>query len=92
MAFLRLVSPIASVWNLRSGVERMCPCCSHVRLGFNHGLTEQVRLLVCHPSLFCSCPLRYLAWPSLVMSINSVINQHPLRTKEGGNSPISTLV
>ncbi|KAI0074604.1 hypothetical protein K474DRAFT_1665224 [Panus rudis PR-1116 ss-1] len=35
---------------------------------------------------------RYLAWPSLLMSINSVINQHPLRTKEGGNSPLSTLV
>jgi len=35
---------------------------------------------------------RYLAWPSLVMSINSVINQHPLRTKEGGSSPLSTIV
>ncbi|CAL1709899.1 unnamed protein product [Somion occarium] len=35
---------------------------------------------------------RYLAWPSLLLSINSVINQHPLRTKEGGNSPISTVI
>ncbi|KAI0795774.1 hypothetical protein C8Q75DRAFT_888947 [Abortiporus biennis] len=35
---------------------------------------------------------RFLAWPSLVLSINSVINQHPLRTKEGGNSPFSTLL
>ncbi|KAK7683849.1 hypothetical protein QCA50_013227 [Cerrena zonata] len=31
---------------------------------------------------------RFLAWPSLLMSINSIINQHPLRTKEGGNSPV----
>ncbi|KAH8097108.1 hypothetical protein BXZ70DRAFT_1009421 [Cristinia sonorae] len=35
---------------------------------------------------------RYLSWPSLLLSINSVINQHPLRTKEGGNSPLSTLI
>ncbi|TCD64882.1 hypothetical protein EIP91_003458 [Steccherinum ochraceum] len=35
---------------------------------------------------------RYLAWPALVLSINSAANQHPLRTKEGGNSPLSTLV
>ncbi|OCH94575.1 hypothetical protein OBBRIDRAFT_747225 [Obba rivulosa] len=35
---------------------------------------------------------RYLAWPSLLLSVNSVINQHPLRTKEGGNSPTSTLM
>jgi len=35
---------------------------------------------------------RYLAWPSLALSMSSVINQHPLRTKEGGNSPISTLI
>jgi len=35
---------------------------------------------------------RFLAWPSLILSINAVINQHSLRTKEGGNSPLSTLV
>ncbi|EMD36991.1 hypothetical protein CERSUDRAFT_84008 [Gelatoporia subvermispora B] len=35
---------------------------------------------------------RYLAWPALLASINSVINQHPLRTKDGGNSPTSTLM
>ncbi|KAI0943161.1 hypothetical protein AcV7_002384 [Taiwanofungus camphoratus] len=35
---------------------------------------------------------RFLAWPSLILSLNSVINQHPLRTKEGGNSPSVTLM
>ncbi|KAI0705338.1 hypothetical protein C8Q76DRAFT_164177 [Earliella scabrosa] len=35
---------------------------------------------------------RYLAWPSFVLSINSVINQHPLRTKEGGSGSASTLM
>ncbi|OBZ76141.1 hypothetical protein A0H81_03234 [Grifola frondosa] len=35
---------------------------------------------------------RYLSWPSLLLSINSVINQHPLRAKEGGQSPASTIV
>ncbi|THH28984.1 hypothetical protein EUX98_g5200 [Antrodiella citrinella] len=35
---------------------------------------------------------RFLAWPALLLSINSIINQHPLRTKEGGNSPISTTI
>ncbi|KAI0772856.1 hypothetical protein BD413DRAFT_473539 [Trametes elegans] len=35
---------------------------------------------------------RYLAWPALLLSINSVINQHPLRTKEGGQSNISVIL
>ncbi|KAI0356898.1 hypothetical protein OH77DRAFT_1400317 [Trametes cingulata] len=35
---------------------------------------------------------RYLAWPALLLSINSVINQHPLRTKEGGQSNISVIM
>ncbi|KAH9927965.1 uncharacterized protein BXZ73DRAFT_102473 [Epithele typhae] len=35
---------------------------------------------------------RFLAWPSLVLSINSVINQHPLRTKEGAQSTVSILL
>ncbi|KAI8989128.1 hypothetical protein BD414DRAFT_382344, partial [Trametes punicea] len=35
---------------------------------------------------------RYLAWPSLLLSINSVINQHPLRTKEGGQSNLSVIL
>ncbi|KAH9854583.1 hypothetical protein C2E23DRAFT_817085 [Lenzites betulinus] len=35
---------------------------------------------------------RFLAWPSLLLSINSVINQHPLRSKEGGQSNISVIM
>ncbi|KAI0752712.1 hypothetical protein C8Q80DRAFT_1267219 [Daedaleopsis nitida] len=35
---------------------------------------------------------RYLAWPSLLLSINSVVNQHPLRAKEGGSSNAGVLV
>ncbi|KAI0634266.1 hypothetical protein C8Q77DRAFT_1110772 [Trametes polyzona] len=35
---------------------------------------------------------RYLAWPALLLSINSVINQHPLRTKEGAQSNISVIM
>ncbi|KAL1948454.1 hypothetical protein VTO73DRAFT_12529 [Trametes versicolor] len=35
---------------------------------------------------------RYLAWPSLLLSINSVINQHPLRMKEGAQSNISVIM
>lgn len=42
--------------------------------------------------LLNSFTVRYLAWPALLLSINSAVNQHPLRTKEGGNSPLSTLV
>ncbi|KII91738.1 hypothetical protein PLICRDRAFT_173546 [Plicaturopsis crispa FD-325 SS-3] len=34
---------------------------------------------------------RYLAWPNLLLAINGLINQHPLRTKESGNSPWLTL-
>jgi len=35
---------------------------------------------------------RYLAWPALVLSFNSMINQHPLRTKDGGTSPITSVL
>ncbi|RPD61678.1 hypothetical protein L226DRAFT_570279 [Lentinus tigrinus ALCF2SS1-7] len=35
---------------------------------------------------------RYLAWPALLLSVNSVINQHPMRTKEGGQNNISVLM
>ncbi|RDX52603.1 hypothetical protein OH76DRAFT_1400399 [Lentinus brumalis] len=35
---------------------------------------------------------RYLAWPALLLSVSSVINQHPLRTKEGGQSGVSVLL
>ncbi|KAI0767427.1 hypothetical protein C8Q74DRAFT_1370216 [Fomes fomentarius] len=34
---------------------------------------------------------RYLAWPALLLSINSVVNQHPLRTKEGGSGTASVI-
>lgn len=36
--------------------------------------------------------LRYLAWPALVLSFNTVINQHSLRTKDGGTSPITSVL
>jgi len=29
---------------------------------------------------------RYLAWPAIIFAINSVINAHPLRTKDGATS------
>ncbi|KAI0058348.1 hypothetical protein BV25DRAFT_1862110 [Artomyces pyxidatus] len=34
---------------------------------------------------------RILAWPSLILGVNSWINQHPLRTKEGGTPPVGNL-
>ncbi|TFY63926.1 hypothetical protein EVG20_g6127 [Dentipellis fragilis] len=35
---------------------------------------------------------RYLAWPSFLLGINAWINQHPLRTKEGGSPPIGNVL
>ncbi|KAG6335175.1 hypothetical protein ID866_3919 [Astraeus odoratus] len=35
---------------------------------------------------------RYLAWPVLVLAINSVMGQRPLRAKDSGNSPWTTLM
>lgn len=35
---------------------------------------------------------RYLAWPNLFLTLMSLFNQHPLRTKEGTNSPSSGLM
>ena len=35
---------------------------------------------------------RYAAWPVLILAINGVINQHPLRAKEGGSTPWATLM
>jgi len=29
---------------------------------------------------------RYLGWPAAIMGISSFVNQHPLRTKDGGNA------
>ncbi|EGO01218.1 hypothetical protein SERLA73DRAFT_167343 [Serpula lacrymans var. lacrymans S7.3] len=34
---------------------------------------------------------RYLSWPVLLLAISGVTNQHPLRTKDGGNSPWAIL-
>ncbi|KAA1472357.1 hypothetical protein DENSPDRAFT_821115 [Dentipellis sp. KUC8613] len=34
----------------------------------------------------------YLAWPSFLLGINAWINQHPLRTKEGGSPPIGNVL
>ncbi|KAF8842818.1 hypothetical protein BDN67DRAFT_965230 [Paxillus ammoniavirescens] len=34
---------------------------------------------------------RYLAWPVVILAINGVLNQHPLRAKEGGGTPWATL-
>ncbi|EJF61686.1 hypothetical protein BD309DRAFT_1082237 [Dichomitus squalens] len=35
---------------------------------------------------------RYLAWPSLLLSINSVTNSHPLRVKEGAQTGLSVIM
>ncbi|KAI0267432.1 hypothetical protein BC834DRAFT_871263 [Gloeopeniophorella convolvens] len=35
---------------------------------------------------------RILAWPSLLLGASAWINQHPLRTKEGGTPPIGNLM
>ncbi|KAJ8585351.1 hypothetical protein M405DRAFT_825253 [Rhizopogon salebrosus TDB-379] len=35
---------------------------------------------------------RYLAWPVALLALSSVMNQHPLRTKEGGSTPWATLM
>ncbi|KAH0831153.1 hypothetical protein J3R83DRAFT_13727, partial [Lanmaoa asiatica] len=35
---------------------------------------------------------RYVAWPVLILAINGVMNQHPLRAKEGGSTPWATLM
>ncbi|PIL29045.1 hypothetical protein GSI_09093 [Ganoderma sinense ZZ0214-1] len=35
---------------------------------------------------------RYLAWPCLLLSINSVINSHPLRVKEGSQAGVSVIM
>ncbi|KAF8128720.1 hypothetical protein EV363DRAFT_1400492 [Boletus edulis] len=35
---------------------------------------------------------RYAAWPVLILAINGVLNQHPLRAKEGGSAPWATLM
>jgi len=35
---------------------------------------------------------RYLSWPSLILAINGLINQHPLREKESATSPWATLL
>ena len=40
----------------------------------------------------CPWARRYLAWPAFLLSVNSVINQHPLRTKEGGQNNVSVLM
>ncbi|KIJ63638.1 hypothetical protein HYDPIDRAFT_92191 [Hydnomerulius pinastri MD-312] len=35
---------------------------------------------------------RYVAWPVVVLAINGIMNQHPLRAKEGGSTPWATLL
>ena len=35
---------------------------------------------------------RFIAWPVLLLAVGGVFNQHPLRTKEGGNTPWASLV
>ncbi|KAI0301238.1 hypothetical protein BC826DRAFT_904800 [Russula brevipes] len=35
---------------------------------------------------------RILAWPSLLLGLGAWINQHPLRTREGGTPPIANLM
>src|SRR6267142_903621 len=35
---------------------------------------------------------RILAWPSLLLGLSAWINQHPLRTREGGTPPTGNLM
>ncbi|KAJ8597749.1 hypothetical protein M405DRAFT_779644 [Rhizopogon salebrosus TDB-379] len=35
---------------------------------------------------------QYLAWPVALLALSSVMNQHPLRTKEGGSMLWATLM
>ncbi|KAF8921174.1 hypothetical protein BDZ89DRAFT_1004871, partial [Hymenopellis radicata] len=35
---------------------------------------------------------RYLAWPSVLFGISTLINQHPLRAKEGSSGAFSNLL
>ncbi|KAJ7628559.1 hypothetical protein FB45DRAFT_918623 [Roridomyces roridus] len=35
---------------------------------------------------------RYLAWPSLILGISSMINMHPLRAREGSTGSFSSLI
>ncbi|KIM92232.1 hypothetical protein PILCRDRAFT_810263 [Piloderma croceum F 1598] len=35
---------------------------------------------------------RYMSWPALMLAINGLINQHPLREKESASSPWATLM
>ncbi|GBE83436.1 hypothetical protein BKA93DRAFT_357189 [Sparassis latifolia] len=34
---------------------------------------------------------RYIAWPALMMALNTYFNRHPLRAKEGSSSPLGAL-
>ncbi|KAL0946132.1 hypothetical protein HGRIS_012397 [Hohenbuehelia grisea] len=34
---------------------------------------------------------RLLAWPAILFAVNSYINQHPLRTREGGANALTNL-
>ena len=74
---------------------------SDVRLRNDYGYPEPVRassfawreerlIYSPLPSLLRAC--RYLAWPSLLLSINSIINSHPLRVKEGAQSGVSVIL
>ncbi|TFK75696.1 hypothetical protein BDN72DRAFT_451732 [Pluteus cervinus] len=35
---------------------------------------------------------RFLAWPAIIVGVNGVINQHPMRSKEGAGSAWSSLL
>ncbi|KAG2347252.1 hypothetical protein BDR05DRAFT_928034 [Suillus weaverae] len=35
---------------------------------------------------------RYLAWPVALLALSSFMNQHPIRTKEGGSTPWTALM
>ncbi|KIY72046.1 hypothetical protein CYLTODRAFT_418229 [Cylindrobasidium torrendii FP15055 ss-10] len=35
---------------------------------------------------------RFLAWPAVMFGVNSFINQHPLRAKEGGSGALSNML
>ncbi|KAJ8597751.1 hypothetical protein M405DRAFT_694118, partial [Rhizopogon salebrosus TDB-379] len=51
---------------------------------------ESVGTLCC--SAYFLCATKYLAWPVALLALSSVMNQHPLRTKEGGSTLWATLM
>lgn len=62
---------------------------------FGHGDKEQVRLTVTYTDMHSLITVyvyyRYLAWPGVLFALNSAINQHTLRAKEGSGGALGNL-